>query len=60
MTLFGVLAVLPALVSGNMLIHEAERAWRGAGSARWRMLAGNAGILIASVAVMAAALWSWL
>ncbi len=60
MTLFGVLAILPALVSGNMLLHEAERAWRGTGFSRWRMLAGNAGILAVSVAVMAAALWQWL
>ena len=52
-TLFGALAVLPALVSGNMLVHLAGLGRR----APWRPVAGNLLVLLACVALMANALW---
>ena len=51
--LFGALATLPAVVSGNMLVHLAGLGRR----APWRPVAGNLLVLLASVAVIAAALW---
>ena len=60
LVLFGVLAILPALVSGNMLIHEAERLLRGKKGASLRAVLVNAGILAVSVAVIAGAVRQWL
>lgn len=55
MTLFGVLAVLPALVSGNMLIHEVGRLCRD-----WKAVFINAVALMVSVGFIAGAVWQWL
>ena len=60
LTLFGVLAILPALVSGNMLIHEAGRLRRGKKDADWKAVFMNAIALIVSVAFIAGAVWQWL
>ena len=58
--LFGLLAVILALISGNMLIHEAGRLWRRQRDASFRGVLMNAGILLVSVAAIAKAIWEWL
>ena len=58
--LFGVLAILPALVSGNMLIHEAGRLLQGREGANWKAVFMNAVALIVSVAFITGAVRQWL
>ena len=60
LTLFGVLAILPGLVSANMLIHEAGQLWKGKKGASWKAVLMNAIALIVSVAFIAGAVWQWL
>ena len=50
--LFGILAILPALVSGNMLVHAA-----GHRPLPWKVVVGNGAVLLASLALIARALW---
>ena len=45
--LFGALAVLPALVSGNMLVRATERR-----PLPWRAMVGNGLVLLASLALI--------
>ena len=59
-TLFGVLAVLPALVSGNVLIHEIGRLRQGKRDAGWKPVLFNAVALIVSVAFIVGAIYQWL
>ena len=59
-TFFGVLATLPAVVSGNMLIHEIERLAQGRKGASWKAALMNAGVLVVSVAIIAGVIWQWL
>ena len=59
-TLFGMLAVLPALVSGNMLIHEVGRLLAGHEEADWKAVLMNLGVLVASVMLMVLAAWQWI
>ena len=49
--LFGALAVLPALVSGNMLVQALERR-----PLPWRAMVGNGAVLLASLALITYAL----
>ena len=58
--LFGVLAILPALVSGNMLIHETGRLLQGREGASWKAVFMNAVALIVSVAFITGAVRQWL
>jgi len=57
--LFAVLAVLPALVSGNMLIHELDQWWRQR-QLRARALLANAAILAVCLMVIMWAVLQWL
>ena len=57
--LFGLVAVLPALVSGNM-IHEVSQLLSGSAEANWKAVLMNLGILAASVALIGLAVWQWL
>ena len=59
-TLFGLIAVLPALVSGNMLIHEIIRLQTGHEAASWQAVFMNAAVLLLCTGLIAAALWQWL
>jgi len=59
-TLFGVMAILPALVSGNMLIHEVGRFRQGEKDADGKAVLFNAVALIVSVAFIAGAIYQWL
>ncbi len=59
-TFFAALVALPALVSGNMLIHEVGKLMKGRKDASLRAALMNAGILVAGVTVIAGAIWQWL
>ena len=58
LTLFATLAVLPALVSGNMLIHELDQ-WRRQRKLNVHALALNAIILAVSLTLIAGAILQW-
>ena len=58
-TLFGLVAVLPALVSGNMLLHEIGRLQAGHEAASWKAVFMNAVVLSLCAGLVVAALWQW-
>lgn len=59
LTLFGLMAIIPALVSGNMLIHEVGRFRQGKKNADGKAVLFNAVALIVSVAFIAGAIYQW-
>ena len=60
LTVFGVFAILPALVSGNMLIHEIGRLRQGKRDEGLKPVLVNAIALVVSVTFIAGAIWQWI
>lgn len=60
LTLFGLMAIVPALVSGNMLIHELGRLRQGKKDADGKAVLFNAVALIVSVVFISGAIYQWL